>query len=426
MFPNAKGSELLSVLATIDPASQAAGAASTGWVSVANYFGFLALVQTGVLGTSATVDAKLQQALDSSGTGAKDISGKAITQIVKATGDNKQVLVNVKPEELDTVNGFGFVRVTVTVGVAASITSAQLLGLILLVVWDGVSIDDEVVPLLLSAALAMKPVIWIDVTGVVRVLQRELLTKAQRHILQCPSPPIQSLVSCFSLPIALQNPLMFLQAISDPATFLDSSAHQRDAIGKSRAGTVHKFMMALVQGRFKKALTAVAASPISAYRGPAWDESEGIIASTPVLDAQFDRADVAASISAGKHRSAAWISSLASTTAVFAAVAGAINLWSSLHGAFWALLELGLVALVVSVLWRAKNMQWHRKWIGNRFVAEQLRYTRMGLPLLAVTKSLSEPSLHVLNVKRSKHVHRRERLKLILQGPTYWLKTLNA
>ena len=128
MFPNAKGSELLSVLATIDPASQAAGAANTGWVPVANYFALLAVVQTGVLGTSATVDAKLQQALDSSGTGAKDISGKAITQIVKATGDNKQVLVNVKPEELDTVNGFGFVRVTVTVGVAASITSAQLLG----------------------------------------------------------------------------------------------------------------------------------------------------------------------------------------------------------------------------------------------------------------------------------------------------------
>ena len=128
MYPNSKASEMLAVLGTIDPATQAAGAVSTGWISVANHLGFLALVQTGVLGTSATVDAKLQQALDSSGTGAKDISGKAITQIVKATGDNKQVLVNVKPEELDTVNGFGFVRVTVTVGVAASITSDQLLG----------------------------------------------------------------------------------------------------------------------------------------------------------------------------------------------------------------------------------------------------------------------------------------------------------
>ncbi len=128
MFPNAKGSELLSILATIDPASQAAGAVSTGWVSAGNYFGLLAVVQTGVLGTSATVDAKFQQALDSSGTGVKDISGKAITQIVKATGDNKQMLVNVKPEDLDIVNSFGFVRLTVTVGVAASFTAAQLLG----------------------------------------------------------------------------------------------------------------------------------------------------------------------------------------------------------------------------------------------------------------------------------------------------------
>ena len=128
MFTNSKASEMLAILATIDPASQAAGAISSGWVSVANHLGFLAVVQTGVLGTSATVDAKLQQALDATGTGAKDITGRAIIQIVKATGDNKQALINVKPEDLDTVNGFGFVRVTVTVGAAASVTSAQLIG----------------------------------------------------------------------------------------------------------------------------------------------------------------------------------------------------------------------------------------------------------------------------------------------------------
>ncbi|MBV5297226.1 MAG: hypothetical protein JZU64_03575, partial [Rhodoferax sp.] len=109
--------------------AQAAGILTTGWISVANHHGFLSLVQTGVLGTSATVDAKLQQAVDSTGTSAKDITGKAITQIVKATGDNKQALINVKPEELDTVNGFGFVRLSVTVGVAASQASAQVIGL---------------------------------------------------------------------------------------------------------------------------------------------------------------------------------------------------------------------------------------------------------------------------------------------------------
>ena len=128
MFTNSKASEMLAILATIDPASQSAGSATTGWVSVANHHGLLAVVQTGVLGTLATVDAKLQQALDNAGTGAKDITGKAITQIVKATGDNKQALINLKPEELDTLNGFGFVRVALTVGVAASITGAQLLG----------------------------------------------------------------------------------------------------------------------------------------------------------------------------------------------------------------------------------------------------------------------------------------------------------
>ena len=128
MYLNAKASELLAILATIDPASQAVGTATTGWIAIAGFNTLLAVIQTGVLGSSATVDAKVQQAQDSTGTGAKDITGRAITQIVKATGDNKQLLINVKPEELDTVNGFGFVRVTVTVGVAASITSAQLLG----------------------------------------------------------------------------------------------------------------------------------------------------------------------------------------------------------------------------------------------------------------------------------------------------------
>lgn len=129
MFPNSKATELLSVLATIDPSNQASGTATTGWISVANYHGFLAEVQTGALGTSATLDAKLQQALDSSGTGAKDITGKSITQLTQAaSGSNRQVLINVKPEELDTVNGFGFVRLSVTVGVAASMTSAQLIG----------------------------------------------------------------------------------------------------------------------------------------------------------------------------------------------------------------------------------------------------------------------------------------------------------
>lgn len=128
MFPNAKGSEELSILATIDPISQGAGTVTTGWVNVANFHALLAVIQTGILGAAATLDGKFQQAQDNVGTGVKDVATKAIVQIVKATGDNKQALINLKPEDVDNTNGFGFVRLSLTVGVAASLVSAQLLG----------------------------------------------------------------------------------------------------------------------------------------------------------------------------------------------------------------------------------------------------------------------------------------------------------
>jgi hypothetical protein len=129
MFPNAKGSELFSVLATIDPASQAVGTAATGWISAGNHHNLLALIQSGALGTGATLDAKLQQAQDASGTGAKDLTGKAITQLTQtASGSSKQALINLRPDDLDVANGYAYVRLSVTVGVAASLTAAQLLG----------------------------------------------------------------------------------------------------------------------------------------------------------------------------------------------------------------------------------------------------------------------------------------------------------
>jgi hypothetical protein len=128
MFPNAKGSEALSILATIDPISQGVGTVSTPWINVVNFHTFLAVIQTGVLGASATLDAKVQQAQDNVGTGVKDVTGKAIVQILKASGDNKQALINLKPEDVDNTNNFGFVRLTLTVGVAASLVSGQLLG----------------------------------------------------------------------------------------------------------------------------------------------------------------------------------------------------------------------------------------------------------------------------------------------------------
>jgi hypothetical protein len=128
MLPNVTISEQLALLATVDPVSQGVGPVSSGWVSAALFERFQAEVMTGLLGLAATVDAKLQQATDGAGTGVKDIAGKAIIQIVKATGDNKQAIINLRVNELDVANGFGYFRVTLTVGAAASLVAASIKG----------------------------------------------------------------------------------------------------------------------------------------------------------------------------------------------------------------------------------------------------------------------------------------------------------
>lgn len=121
----------VALLATIDPISQGAGTVSTPWVHSGAFRALLAIVQTGVLGASATVDAKLQQASDASGTGAADFpaqASKAITQIVKASGDNKQAIIVAPKWQGAGAGSKPYVRLSITVGTAASQISALLLG----------------------------------------------------------------------------------------------------------------------------------------------------------------------------------------------------------------------------------------------------------------------------------------------------------
>ena len=265
----------------------------------------------------------------------------------------------------------------------------------LLIVWNGEGQDEIVVKLLLNAALAMKFVIWVDKGGAVRVLDRTKLTQPVLHLLDCPIPNIGQLKQCFTSAIS-NHQLSETLSQSDELIFKELTSKSQDAKSSDlNAGKVHKVMMALVQGNFKKMFSAVAAGPLSAYRGPAWSGAKDLIQHTPHLDQPFDRADIFASIAAGKHRSAAWISSLASTGAVFAAVAGAIHLWVNPHAAFWAVLELVLVALIVFLLWRSQKLKWHSVWIGSRFLAEQLRYARLRLPLMVMGKTMSEPAFAV-------------------------------
>lgn len=131
MYELLKPSDLITVLAKLDPVSQGAATVTTAWVRVSDYHQLLAELNVGAMGASGTIDAKLEQATDGSGTGAKIVTGSAITQLTQAgTDSNKQVLINVADvAKLDIAGDFDYVRLSVTVAVAASLIAARLYGI---------------------------------------------------------------------------------------------------------------------------------------------------------------------------------------------------------------------------------------------------------------------------------------------------------
>lgn len=121
--------EKTALLDAIDPDVTAAGTVTTAWVPAADFYQIWAVVMAGTLGASATVDAKIEQATDNSGTGAKDLSGSDITQLTQAgTDSDKQAIIQFNTEDLDINNSFDHVRLSITVGTATSDIGGLLFG----------------------------------------------------------------------------------------------------------------------------------------------------------------------------------------------------------------------------------------------------------------------------------------------------------
>lgn len=111
--------------------SQAAGAHNSPYVSLQNYHRAWFVLNVGDMAVGATLDAGVQQAQDTGGTGVKAIAGKTITQLTQAGGDGDDlVCIELQTEELDVDNAFDCVRFYVTVAGAAVEYSAVLYGLI--------------------------------------------------------------------------------------------------------------------------------------------------------------------------------------------------------------------------------------------------------------------------------------------------------
>jgi hypothetical protein len=128
MWPSLRPTQRLNIAAVINPQS-ATTVQTSGWVAVNQYNNFLATIIVGAISSTGTVDAKLQQATDSSGTGAKDITGKAITQLTQAgSKSNTQVNINLKQDELDAQNGFNYIQLSITPATAAALITGIVFG----------------------------------------------------------------------------------------------------------------------------------------------------------------------------------------------------------------------------------------------------------------------------------------------------------
>lgn len=119
-------SEQVEILTGLHSISQAAGV-DGAWVKADKHTRIVALLDVGLIAAGGTLDFKLQQANTAGGGGAKDITGKAITQMAD-TADNKWRIIELLTSELDVSNGFAWVRFVLTPATAASLVSVVLLG----------------------------------------------------------------------------------------------------------------------------------------------------------------------------------------------------------------------------------------------------------------------------------------------------------
>lgn len=120
-------SENAAILAVTVPDSRTAGTVRSGDADMSKFESAMIIITVGEMAATSTLDAVVHQA-DSAGANDKVLgTTKAITQLT-ATDDNKQVVINVRAEEMDMANNFSNLNLNVTVANAAVDYGVVILG----------------------------------------------------------------------------------------------------------------------------------------------------------------------------------------------------------------------------------------------------------------------------------------------------------
>jgi hypothetical protein len=111
--------------------SFAIGTHTSSYVSLQNYHRAVFVINVGDISAGGALDARVLQATDTSGTSAKAVSGKAITQLTQAGGDGDDIIaIELQTEELDVTNSFDCVALELTVTSGATEFSYIIYGIV--------------------------------------------------------------------------------------------------------------------------------------------------------------------------------------------------------------------------------------------------------------------------------------------------------
>lgn len=131
MFANALASEQVAVVGIIDPDAYAANTYKTAAIDMSKWEEIMIIGMVGDLGSSATIDFDVYEYTDSSDGGSNELTTKDAAQLTQAgSDDNKQIVINIRREDLNIDGGLRYIKAWMIVGTATSDCGLVVIGLV--------------------------------------------------------------------------------------------------------------------------------------------------------------------------------------------------------------------------------------------------------------------------------------------------------
>lgn len=287
------------------------------------------------------------------------------------------------PDERSVIVGADPATAAATSGVSLMQEAALAFSDLVVLTWDGRSLGHHT-QLIREAAVCGKAIFWLDLTGETRLLEGGHLNEVTHHLLRAGHPSAEMLAGLFG-PL---QPATLDEALAHIANPRDGSGAREYGGSLKRyfaeapphpffrriTGRLHALVGRALTSSFTKAAPPQEAGPIP------FDDGVDVVPA--ILQARKQWSSARARHAAGAVRDSGWVLWLFSPLAVFAAAAGAINLWVRPNSQSWVWMELAALLLITVLVLVAKRRDWHGQWLQHRFVAEQMRYQQLAYPLL--------------------------------------------